>query len=114
MNRGERGGRGGRGGNCINQPRTPRLKIGYCPFPGKPTTTKPMPSPLTWDTPGLIWDSAAAWDGVAANPTKPKTMSNTKANIDFSGYSAAELGPIAHSIHDQMTANAATFTAPTI
>jgi hypothetical protein len=36
----------------------------------------------------------------------------TKAIIDFSGYTAAELSPVAHTIHDQMTANAATFTTP--
>ena len=71
-----------------------------------------MPAPLTWDTPGLTYDSGATWDGVAA--TKPKNMSSTKANIDFSVYTAAELGPIAHNIHDKMTANAATFTAPTV
>jgi hypothetical protein len=41
-------------------------------------------------------------------------MSNIKAIIDFSGYTAAELGPIGHTIHDKMTANAATFTTPTI
>lgn len=71
-----------------------------------------MPTPLTWDTPGLLWDSGATWDGVAANPRK--SMSNVKASIDFSSYTAAELGPIAHSIHDLMTANAATFTTPPV
>ena len=72
----------------------------------------PPPTPLTWDTPGLPWDSGATWDGMTAS--KSKTMNNTKAIIDFSGYTAAELGPIAHSIHDKMTANAATFTAPPV
>ena len=71
-----------------------------------------MPAPLTYDTPGLLWDSGATWDGVAAN--KPKSMSTTKAIIDFSGYTAAELGPVAHTIHDKMTANAATFASPTV
>ena len=66
-----------------------------------------MPSALTWDSPSLTWDSAATWDGVAAS--KPKQMSNIKAIIDFSPYSAAEFGPIAQTIHDQITANAATF-----
>jgi hypothetical protein len=41
-------------------------------------------------------------------------MSNTKAIIDFAGYTAAELGPIAQAIHDGMTANAATFTTPPV
>lgn len=71
-----------------------------------------MPAPLTWDTPGLTWDSGATWDGVSAH--KPKSMSNIKAIIDFSGYTAAELGPIGHNIHDKMTTNAATFTTPAV
>ena len=69
-----------------------------------------MPTPLTWDTPGLLWDSGATWDGVAA--TKPKTMNNTKVSIDFSSHTAAELGPIAQVIHDKMVLNAATFVTP--
>ncbi|MBI3878436.1 MAG: hypothetical protein HY301_00005, partial [Verrucomicrobia bacterium] len=39
---------------------------------------------------------------------------NTKAIIDFSGYTAPELGPVAQTIHDQMLANAATFTTPPV
>ena len=78
-----------------------------------------MPALLTWDTPGLTWDSGATWDGVEASPpppspTKRKAMNNTKAIIDFSSYTAAELGPIAHNIHDKMVDNATTFTAPTV
>ena len=69
-----------------------------------------MPSPLTWDTPGLAYDSGITWDGMKAT----KTMNNTKASIDFSGYTATELGPVAHVIHDQMLANAAIFTTPPI
>ncbi len=38
----------------------------------------------------------------------------TKAIIDFSGYTAAELSPIADTIRTQMTANAATFPAPPV
>jgi hypothetical protein len=49
-----------------------------------------MPTPLTWDMPGLTWDSGATWDGTVPEPTKKNTM-NTKAIIDFSGYTAAEL-----------------------
>lgn len=71
-----------------------------------------MPVPLSWDTPGLTWDSGATWDSVTANPRK--TMNNTKAIIDFSGYTAAELGPIGHSIHDKMTTNSAVFTSPSV
>ena len=71
-----------------------------------------MPAPLTYDTPGLLYDSDATWDGVGG--TKRKPMSNIKAIIDFSGYTAAELGPIAQTIHDKMVANAATFTSPIV
>lgn len=42
-------------------------------------------------------------------PTKTKAMNTTKAIIDFSGYTAAELGPIAHNIHGKLTTNAASF-----
>lgn len=70
-----------------------------------------MPEPLTWNKPGLLWSSGATWNGVAGK--SPKTMSNTKAIVDFSGYTAAELGPIAQNIHLKMTANAATFDEPT-
>ena len=71
-----------------------------------------MPAPLTWDSPGLTYDAGATWDGVVA--TKSKSMNTIKAIIDFSSNAAAELGPIAHSIHDKMTANAATFPSPTV
>ena len=71
-----------------------------------------MPAPLTWDTPGLTWDSGLTWDDVA--PSTRKTMNNTKASIDFSSYTAAELGPVAHTIHDKMAANAVTFATPPV
>jgi|ERR1051325_1121997 hypothetical protein len=71
-----------------------------------------MADPSTWDTLGRTWDSGETWDGEEAR--KAKHMENTKAVIDFSGYSAPELGPVAHTIHDQMVLNAATFTAPTV
>lgn len=73
-----------------------------------------MPAPLTWDTPGLTWDSPlATWDGTAAaNPIK--RMTNTKAIIDFSGYTAAELGPLAQHIHDEFVANVAVFATPVV
>jgi hypothetical protein len=71
-----------------------------------------MPDLGTWDTPGLTYDSGVTWDSLLATRRKP--MNNTKAIVDFSGYTAAELGPVAHVIHDQMTANAATFTAPPV
>ena len=68
-----------------------------------------MPAPFTWDTPGLAYDSGVTWDGTAK-----KNMNTTKAIINFAGYTAAELGPKAQYIHDQMTAHAATFAAPTV
>ena len=71
-----------------------------------------MPAALTWDSPSLTWDSGATWNGVAA--TTRKTMSNIKAIIDFSGYTAAELGPKAQTIHDKLTTNAATFASPPV
>lgn len=72
--------------------------------------------PLTWDTPGLTWDSGATWDSFLPDPTQPKrkAMNTTKAVIDFSRFSAAELGPVAHTIHDKMTANAAVFATPAV
>ncbi|MEO6753528.1 MAG: hypothetical protein ABIP85_17255 [Chthoniobacteraceae bacterium] len=41
-------------------------------------------------------------------------MNKTKAIVDFSNYSAVELGPLARAIHDQMGANAATFPSPPV
>lgn len=71
-----------------------------------------MAEPLTWNIPGLTWNKkGATWNGTVATPKK---MSNTKAKIDFSGYAAADLAPVAQTIHDQMTANAATFPSPPV
>lgn len=64
--------------------------------------------PLAWNQPGKTWNSGLKWNGTI---TIPQTMS-TKAVIDFSSYTAAELAPVAQTIHDQMTANAATFPSP--
>ena len=69
-----------------------------------------MPTPYKWNDPGLKWNSGATWNGMA--PTKTKSMNTTKATIDFSGYTAVELGPIAHTIHGKLTTNAASFTNP--
>jgi hypothetical protein len=41
-------------------------------------------------------------------------MSNTKAIIDFSSYTAAELGPVAQHIHDQLEDNVAVFATPVV
>jgi len=41
-------------------------------------------------------------------------MNRTKAIIDFTNYTAAQLGPIAQTIHEKMTENAATFASPPI
>lgn len=76
-----------------------------------------MPTPLTWNKPGLKWNSpGATWNGTAASPTTKRTnaMPNVKAITDFSRYTAAELGPIAQHIHDQMTEHAATFPSPPV
>lgn len=39
---------------------------------------------------------------------------NTKAIIDFNSYTGPELSPVAHTIHDKMLTNAATFATPTV
>jgi len=71
-----------------------------------------MAHPLTWDAPGLTWNQpGATWDGVTADSPK---MNKTKAFIDFTGYAAADLAPVAQNIHDEMTANAATFATPSV
>ena len=72
-----------------------------------------MPNPFPWDTPGLAYDSGVTWDGMAASTTN-KPMNTTKAITDFSKYKDGDLGPAAQFIHDEMTANAATFTAPPV
>jgi hypothetical protein len=67
---------------------------------------------LKWNTPGLKWNSPGLkWNGTAATPRK---MSKTKATVDFSHYSAADLAPKAQNIHDKMTENAATFASPPV
>jgi hypothetical protein len=38
----------------------------------------------------------------------------TKAIIDFSGYTGPDLVPVGKTLHDKMTANAATFTTPPV
>ena len=71
-----------------------------------------MPGYLTYDSPGLTWDSGFLWDQLA--PASNSKRMNTKAITDFSKYKDAEMGPASQFIHDQMTANAATFTAPPV
>ena len=67
-----------------------------------------MPTQLTWNRPGLTWNQpGTVWNGFIGSNSK-HTM---KAKIDFSQYSAAELGPIAQHIHDQLVLNAASFPA---
>lgn len=41
-------------------------------------------------------------------------MSNVKAVIDFSAYTAAELSPVAQGIHNQLSTNAGTFAQPPV
>ena len=64
--------------------------------------------PLTWNLSGKTWSSTLKWNGTT---TVTQTMT-TKAIIDFGSYTAPELTPVAQTIHDQITANAATFTSP--
>jgi len=77
------------------------------------TTVPTMPTPLPWDLPSLPWDSPNTWDGMMPDPIL-KRMNTIKAIIDFSRYTAADLGPVAQHIHDSMTANAATFPSPPV
>ena len=67
-----------------------------------------MPGLLHWDATG------ATWDGSVPAPTQKhnKAMPTIKAAIDFSNYTAAELGSVAQRIHDEMTAQVLVFTAP--
>lgn len=67
-----------------------------------------MSTPLKWNAPGLRWNAGLKWNGTQ---TTTRTM-YTKAIVDFSGFTAPELAPVAQTIHDQMTANAATFPSP--
>ena len=71
-----------------------------------------MATPLRWNTPGLTWSKP----GVVWNSMEPpsKRMKKIKAIINFTGYTNAELAPVAQTIYDGMTANAATFTAPPV
>ncbi len=71
-----------------------------------------MPDPNTWDQPGIAYDTGITWDSLAK--PKRKAMNTTKAIIDFSDYTAAELGPTAHTIHDKMLASVATFATPAV
>ena len=64
--------------------------------------------PLTWNQPGKTWNSGLKWNGTT---TTTQTMT-TKAIIEFGSHAAADLTPIAQTIHDQMAANAATFPSP--
>lgn len=71
-----------------------------------------MPDFLTYDSPGVAYDSGFFWDQLA--PTSNSKRMHTKAITDFSKYKDAEMGPTAQFIHDQMTANAAAFAAPPV
>jgi hypothetical protein len=62
--------------------------------------------PLRWNTPAFRWNAPnVLWNG--QQPTK--TMPSTKVVIDFSGYSADELGTTAQAIHGSIVANATLF-----
>ena len=71
---------------------------------------KPKVVPLTWNRPGARWNQA----GLKWNGTITIQSMTTKAIIEFSGFTAAELAPIAQTVHDQMSANAATFPSPPV
>jgi hypothetical protein len=69
--------------------------------------------PLRWNTPAFVWNAPGVlWNG-AEKPTKSH-MSKVKAVVDFTGYTAPELTPIATMIHDKMLANVAIFATPAV
>lgn len=67
-----------------------------------------MAVPLKWNAPNARWNAGQVWNGL--QPTA-RTM-KIKAIVDFTPYPAAELTPVAQTIHDAMLANAVTFPAP--
>ena len=69
-----------------------------------------MAVPTKWNMTGKKWNSGLTWNGLT---TTSSTM-KIKAIIDFTSYTAAELGPVAQTIHDQMTLHAAHFPTPPI
>jgi hypothetical protein len=69
--------------------------------------------PLRWNTPAFVWNApGVVWNGVEET-TKSK-MPKVKAVVDFTGYTAPELTPIATMIHDKMLANVAIFVTPAV
>jgi hypothetical protein len=71
-----------------------------------------MARPLTWNMPGLRWNApGATWNGTVASPKK---MPKSKAIVDFSGYAAAELAPVAQTIQTKLTDNASVFASPPV
>lgn len=75
------------------------------PTPNPPT---PMAVPLSWNLAGKRWNAGLKWNDLIDTT---RTM-KSKAITDFASYVAAELSPVAQTIHDQMTGNSAIFTAP--
>ena len=71
-----------------------------------------MATPLKWNTPGLRWGQPGLkWNGLNPNKNQTRTMT-TKAIINFHSYTAAELVPVAQTVHDRMTENAVLFPNP--
>lgn len=68
-----------------------------------------MPAPCAGDASFLSWDMDATGGGTANNH-----MNSTKAIINFSNYAAAELGPVAQFIHEQMSDNDDIFDSPNV
>ena len=65
---------------------------------------------LKWNSPNLRWNSGQRWNGLSSTSSTMKI----KAIVDFSPYPAADLAPVAQTINDKMTANAATFDTPPV
>ena len=77
--------------------------------PSKTISRTPVMAPqLVWDQ--GFWDSGATWDGMA--PTQPSSKMNTKAVIDYSHFTDAELGTTAEAGHNGVAANPTVFATP--
>jgi len=69
-----------------------------------------MAVPLKWNLPNVRWSPLLKWNGLLPSTSTMKI----KAIVDFTPYSAVELGPVAQNSHDQMTAHAVQFPTPPV
>ena len=71
-----------------------------------------MPTPLTWNAPGLLWNGPGlVWNGVAATP-QTKLMSKIVLNLD--NLTDTETAQLARNLADGLTINVADFPNPEV